>query len=76
MKKTLVKTINGTPILPTISKRKVTSAADEREILELKNSYEDLFQKLKDAYQIIEVFVWSQDLAKFWSQDLELVELI
>ena len=53
LKKSLVKTLSGTPILPIISKNEVT--IDEEELLELKIDYKDLFQKLKDACQTIEM---------------------
>ena len=54
LKKTLVKSLAGNPILPTISKKEVTHTIHEKELFDLKNSYDELFQKLEIAYKTIE----------------------
>ena len=54
LKKSLVRTLDGSPVLPTTSKRESIISVHERELHEMRSSYEDIVQKLLVAYQTIE----------------------
>ena len=56
LKKLLAKTLAGSPILPTFARAEFINKSNvqERELMEMKRSYEDLLQKLTIADQKIE----------------------
>ena len=51
LKKSLVRTLSGTPILPKPSEKADNIIKQESELLELRNEYEDIAQKLQAAYK-------------------------
>ena len=55
LKKSLVRNLVGSPVLPTISIMEDNIDKHERELQELRKSCEDIVQKLRIAYQTIEV---------------------
>ena len=54
LKKSLIKTLSGSPILPTVTGAEINRNVLERELTEMRESYEDLLQKLAVAYKKIE----------------------
>ena len=54
LKKSLIKTLSGSPFVPTVARAETDRNVHERELIEMRNSYEDLLQKLAVAYQKIE----------------------
>merc|ERR1719283_301273 len=54
LKKSLIKTLSGSPFVPTVARAETDRNVHERELIEMRNSYEDLLQKLAVAYKKIE----------------------